>query len=87
MFFKVCQQKFEYNSSRFLRIPVQVPDPKEWLTQQRQQVRPWLVFIQTSNFKSPPTSLPRLGKRVMKNIEYFQANYVFVFLGLVLYCL
>ncbi|XP_019877225.1 prenylated Rab acceptor protein 1 [Aethina tumida] len=69
-----------------LQIPTQIPDPKEWIQQQRQNVRPWLVFVQTSNFKTPP-SIPRLGKRIMRNIEYFQANYVFVFLGLIVYCL
>ncbi|KAF7283175.1 hypothetical protein GWI33_001238 [Rhynchophorus ferrugineus] len=70
----------------FLQIPTQIPDPREWIQQQRQNVRPWLVFIQTSNFKVAPT-LPRLAKRLMRNIEYFQANYLFVFLGLFIYCL
>lgn len=70
----------------FLQIPTQIPDPKEWIQQQRQNVRPWLVFVQTSNFKAPP-SIPRLGKRIMRNIEYFQANYLYVFLGLIAYCL
>ncbi|XP_023021057.1 prenylated Rab acceptor protein 1 [Leptinotarsa decemlineata] len=70
----------------FFQIPSKIPDPKEWIAHQRQNVRPWLVFIQTSNFKAPP-SIPRLGKRIMRNIEYFQANYLFVFLGLVIYCL
>ncbi|KAG5881720.1 hypothetical protein JTB14_037936 [Gonioctena quinquepunctata] len=74
------------NLPSFLQIPNKLPDPKEWISQQRQNVRPWLVFVQTSNFKAPP-SIPRLGKRVMRNIEYFQANYLFVFLGLVVYCL
>nr|CAI5856000.1 unnamed protein product [Callosobruchus analis] len=70
----------------FMRIPTHIPDPKEFISSQRQNVRSWLVFIQTSNFKAPP-SIPRLGKRIMRNIEYFQANYLFVFLGLVVYCL
>ncbi|XP_066144414.1 prenylated Rab acceptor protein 1 [Euwallacea fornicatus] len=72
--------------TRFLKIPSEFPDPKEWIQQQRQNVRPWLVFIHSSNFKAPP-SIPRLSKRIMRNIEYFQANYLFVFLGLILYCL
>ncbi|CAH1382182.1 hypothetical protein MTP99_006121 [Tenebrio molitor] len=70
----------------FLQIPTQVPDPKEWFNQQRQNVRPWLLFLQTSNFKAPP-SIPRLSKRIMRNVEYFQSNYLFVFLGLIVYCL
>ncbi|XP_044260916.1 prenylated Rab acceptor protein 1 [Tribolium madens] len=72
--------------SSFLQVPTQIPDPKEWFSKQRQNVRPWLLFIQTSNFKTPP-SIPRLSKRIMRNIEYFQSNYLFVFLGLVVYCL
>ncbi|KAJ8951135.1 hypothetical protein NQ318_021579 [Aromia moschata] len=74
------------NFTSFFQIPSQIPDPKEWIYHQRQNVRPWLLFVQTSNFKTPP-SIPRLGKRIMRNIEYFQANYLFVFLGLVVYCL
>lgn len=74
------------NIARFLKFPTEIPDPKEWIQQQRQNVRPWLVFVQTSNFKPPP-SIPRLSKRIMRNIEYFQANYLFVFLGLIVYCL
>ncbi|XP_050316171.1 prenylated Rab acceptor protein 1 [Anthonomus grandis grandis] len=72
--------------SRFLKFSKEMPDPKEWIQQQRQNVRPWLLFIQTSNFKAP-ASIPRLGKRIMRNIEYFQANYLFVFIGLIIYCL
>ncbi|RZC42353.1 prenylated Rab acceptor protein 1 [Asbolus verrucosus] len=70
----------------FFPLPTQIPDPKEWLSKQRQNVRPWLLFVQTSNFKIAP-SLPRLSKRIMRNIEYFQSNYLFVFLGLIVYCL
>ncbi|KAL1501600.1 hypothetical protein ABEB36_006897 [Hypothenemus hampei] len=72
--------------SRYFKFPSEIPDPKEWIQQQRQNVRPWLVFVQTSNFKAAP-SIPRLSKRIMRNIEYFQANYLFVFLGLIVYCL
>lgn len=48
--------------------------------------RPWTQFVQTENFKAP-ASLPRLTRRFYKNVEYFQANYLFVFLGLFAYCL
>ncbi|CAG9770232.1 unnamed protein product [Ceutorhynchus assimilis] len=72
--------------TRLLQLPTEIPDPKEWIQQQRQNVRPWLVFVQTSNFKAP-ASIPRLSKRIMRNIEYFQANYLYVFLGLIIYCL
>ncbi|XP_018333663.1 prenylated Rab acceptor protein 1-like [Agrilus planipennis] len=67
-------------------LPRQIPDPKEWISRQKQNVRPWSIFLSTSNFKSFP-SVPRLSKRILRNIEYFQSNYVFVFLGLIVYCL
>ena len=34
-----------------------------------------------------PPSAGRLSKRLYKNVDYFQSNYVMVFLVLVLYCL
>lgn len=70
----------------FLQLPTQLPDPKEWIQQKKQNVRPWTQFLQTTNFRMPP-SIPRLSKRIMRNIEYFQSNYLFVFLGLIVYCL
>ncbi|XP_041974113.1 prenylated Rab acceptor protein 1 isoform X3 [Aricia agestis] len=48
--------------------------------------RPWTQFVATENFK-PPASLPRLTRRFYRNVEYFQANYLIVFLGLFAYCL
>ncbi|KAF5291792.1 hypothetical protein FQA39_LY14280 [Lamprigera yunnana] len=64
----------------------EVPRATEWIQQRRQNVRPWLQFGQTANFKLPQ-SLPRLARRLTKNIEYFQSNYIFVFLILIVYCL
>lgn len=48
--------------------------------------KPWTQFVATENFK-PPASIPRLSRRFYKNIEYFQANYLMVSLGLFAYCL
>ncbi|CAK1600002.1 unnamed protein product [Parnassius mnemosyne] len=48
--------------------------------------RPWTQFVATENFKVP-ASIPRLSRRFYRNIEYFQANYLVVFLGLFAYCL
>ncbi|XP_004924629.1 prenylated Rab acceptor protein 1 isoform X1 [Bombyx mori] len=48
--------------------------------------RPWTQFVATDNFKVP-VSIPRLSRRFYRNIEYFQANYLIVFLGLFAYCL
>nr|CAD7463586.1 unnamed protein product [Timema tahoe] len=59
---------------------------KEWIGQRRETIRPWALFINTAHLRAP-SSLPRLSKRVVKNIEYFHSNYFFVFLGLIAYCL
>ncbi|XP_049887398.1 prenylated Rab acceptor protein 1 isoform X2 [Pectinophora gossypiella] len=48
--------------------------------------RPWTQFVATENFKAP-ASLPRLSRRFYRNVDYFQANYLIVFLGLFAYCL
>ncbi|KAL4705034.1 hypothetical protein ACJJTC_009822 [Scirpophaga incertulas] len=48
--------------------------------------RPWTQFVATENFKTPG-SIPRLTRRFYRNLEYFQANYLMVSLGLFLYCL
>ncbi|CAH2099722.1 unnamed protein product [Euphydryas editha] len=48
--------------------------------------RAWTQFVATENFKVPP-SIPRLSRRFYRNVEYFQANYLIIFLGLFAYCL
>ncbi|XP_026479010.1 prenylated Rab acceptor protein 1-like [Ctenocephalides felis] len=63
-----------------------VPNVTEFIAQRRQNIRSWSEFAQTSNFKAP-ASLPRLSKRIVRNIQHFQSNYLFVFIGLFLYCL
>merc|ERR1719225_2264883 len=62
------------------------PVLREWVSKRREEIRPWGSFVKTTNFE-PPQSLPKWSKRLYKNIEHFQSNYVFVFLILFLYCL
>jgi hypothetical protein len=59
---------------------------RDWLHKQRESVQPWTEFINTKRFKLPK-SLPPAGKRIVKNIDRFQSNYLFVFLGLVAFCI
>lgn len=40
-----------------------------------------------SMYLQVPPSIPRLSRRFYRNVEYFQANYLMVFLGLFAYCL
>lgn len=73
-----------------MSLPVNVnlssPLLREWLKKRREEIRPWSSFVKTSNFETP-TNLPKWSKRLYKNIEHFQSNYVFVFLVLFIYCL
>jgi len=72
-----------------LQFPVggiSAPVVNEWVQQRRQNIRPWSTFFNTANFRAPPT-LKRLTNRVLSNIEYFKSNYLFVYIGLVIYCL
>jgi len=69
-----------------MSLSVAQPAVREWLAKRRATLRPISTFFNTKNFQVPP-SAGRLSKRVVKNVEYFQSNYVCVFLVLVLYCL
>lgn len=67
-------------------VPFGAPIVQEWVQQRRENIRPWTTFFNTSNIRKPP-SVARLTKRVLANVEYFKSNYLFVYIGLVLYCL
>lgn len=90
---QIPHQKEKTDSGlEFLQIPqislnqIGYPVAHQWIEHRRANVRPWSLFLNSNNVRPPP-SLPRLGKRIVKNIEYFQSNYLFVFIGLVIYCL
>merc|ERR1712002_131766 len=69
-------------------VPLNISQPvvKEWFAKKRANIRPLGTFFNTAHFQVPP-SAGRLTKRLYKNIEYFQSNYMLVFLVLVVYCL
>lgn len=58
---------------------------REWLERRRATIRPWGTFVDQRRF-SRPRNLGELCQRLVRNVEYYQSNYVFVFLGLILYC-
>jgi len=58
----------------------------EWVAKRRETVRPWTLFFASGHFKQP-VSAQRVPRRIVKNVEYFQSNYLFVYIGLFLYCL
>lgn len=58
---------------------------REWFQTRRDSVQPWAQFLNTAKFKSPKT-VADVGQRVVKNVDKFQSNYLFVFMGLVVFC-
>ncbi|XP_061919869.1 prenylated Rab acceptor protein 1-like [Entelurus aequoreus] len=59
---------------------------KEWLDRRRMSIRPWASFVDQRKF-SKPRNFGELCQRVVKNVETFNSNYTFIFLGLILYCI
>jgi len=59
---------------------------REWVAKTRERVRPWTEFLNTKRFAAPKSLAP-VPKRLMKNIDTFQGNYLFVFCGLVVFCI
>merc|ERR1712121_471937 len=76
------------NPGMSVPVPLNISQPvvKEWFAKKRANIRPLGTFFNTAHFQVPP-SAGRLTKRLYKNIEYFQSNYMLVFLVLVVYCL
>lgn len=80
------------SGSNFLQLPqfqlskLEYPQVQAWIEHRKANIKPWSLFLNTNYFRSPP-SVSRLSKRIIKNIEYFQSNYLFVFIGLFIYCL
>jgi len=57
-----------------------------WVSERRQKVKPWSEFVNSKRFQ-PPASIPKLGRRLARNIDHFQSNYIYVFAVLIAYCL
>lgn len=68
------------------RITTKVPKLNDLITVFRGNLRPWSEFLNFSNFKSIG-SLQRLSSRFLRNIAYFQMNYIAISFILILYCL
>ncbi|KAH8253901.1 hypothetical protein KR032_007530 [Drosophila birchii] len=63
-----------------------LPSPLQLVQMVRNSLRPWMVFFNVNNIKTA-VSMQRLNSRVVRNLSYFQANYVFIFFVLMIYCL
>lgn len=71
---------------RLMALSLSNASAREWFSKTRESVKPWGEFINTKRMGMPKSVAP-LPKRVVKNIEHFQGNYLFVFLGLVIFCI
>jgi len=68
------------------KINLSSPFVREWVAARKSNIRPIGQFFATANFQTP-NSAGSLTKRLYKNVDYFQSNYVLVFLLLFVYCL
>ncbi|XP_030248746.1 prenylated Rab acceptor protein 1 [Sparus aurata] len=59
---------------------------KEWIDRRRLSIRPWASFVDQRKF-SKPRNFGEMCQRVVKNVETYNSNYTFIFLGLILYCI
>lgn len=59
---------------------------QDWLVKRKEMIKPWAEFINTNLFRKP-LNVTQWSKRAVKNIENYQTNYLFVFVGLIVYCI
>ncbi|XP_062321687.1 prenylated Rab acceptor protein 1 isoform X2 [Osmerus eperlanus] len=59
---------------------------KEWFDKRRVSIRPWSSFVDQRKF-SKPRNFGEMCQRVVKNVDTYNSNYTFIFLGLILYCI
>ena len=52
---------------------------------QREKIRAWSEFADQKAFTAP-VSMQEWTKRLVKNVEHYQANYIITFLVLMIYC-
>ncbi|KAK6173527.1 hypothetical protein SNE40_016959 [Patella caerulea] len=72
--------------NRIMALKLSNVSAREWFQKTREGVKSWPEFIKTDRFKLPQSVAP-VPKRIIKNIEYFQGNYMFIFLGLLIFCI
>lgn len=58
---------------------------REWINKQRTTVKPWREFVSTARF-SKPKSVAEVGRRVVKNLQEYQSNYVLIAVLITVYC-
>lgn len=74
------------NKKGFMAFQLKNLHLREMIQKTRQSVKPWTEFLNYKQFKVPTGPGPA-SKRLIKNIENYQGNYVFVFVILVIFCI
>merc|ERR1712183_505843 len=59
---------------------------QDWLVKRKEMIKPWSEIINSNNFRKP-VNVAQWSKRAVKNVEHYQTNYLFVFIGLIVYCI
>jgi hypothetical protein len=77
---------FNLKKSRMLGSSLESLKPQEWIVRRRETLKPWSEFANFGKFKKP-TEIKQAGVRILRNIEHFQSNYLFVFAFLAVYCM
>lgn len=67
------------------QIDLNALKPQEWISKRRETLKPWTEFASFSKFKKP-NGVGQGVSRLVKNVDHFQSNYLFVFIFLAIYC-
>jgi len=73
-------------TQRMMAVKLSSVQVREWFQRQKESIQPWGEFLNGKKFRVPKSVAP-VGQRVVKNFTRFQSNYMFVFLGLLAFCL
>ncbi len=73
------------NTSIKLGLNLKTVSVKQLYLNQWQQLKSWGSFIDTNRMKTPNSTL-QWSRRIVRNVDHFQSNYLCVFLILVIYC-
>ena len=59
---------------------------KQWINKRRSQLKPWTEFMNAKAF-SKPKDVAQASRRIVKNLDAYQTNYIAICLFLAIYCM
>lgn len=59
---------------------------KQWINKRRSQLKPWTEFMNAKAF-SRPKDVAQASRRIVKNLDAYQTNYIAICLFLAIYCM